>query len=159
MLDHTIFITGGTGFIGSHVVKAALIAGYCVRMSIRKPEQAETITKYYPEYASKIETVILPDITKSESFKDALDNIDYIFHLASPMPGNGSDVRKDYVNPAVQGTEAILYAAMKFPRIKKVIIDSSALALLRIDALLGGEVDVKGIITIFSPSSTALQMS
>jgi uncharacterized protein YbjT (DUF2867 family) len=33
------FITGATGFIGSHVVKDALAAGTRVRLSVRKEEQ------------------------------------------------------------------------------------------------------------------------
>jgi len=144
MAESTIFITGATGFIGAHVTSVALKAGYRVRLGIRKPEQAQTIMKQFPEHAAKIETCLVPDITKSESFKSALAGVDYIFHLASPMPGNGSDVKTDYVNPAVQGTEAILYAAMEFPRIKKVIIDSSALALAPVDALLAKDVSVKG---------------
>jgi nucleoside-diphosphate-sugar epimerase len=80
--------------------------------------------KYYPKYASKIDTVVIPDMTKPASFESALHGIDYIFYLASPMPGTGSDVRvrSDYVDPAVQSTEAILYAAMEFPTIKKIIM-------------------------------------
>ena len=145
MADLLVFITGSTGFIGSHVVDVTLKAGYRVRLSIRNPEQAEPIRQRYPEYASKIETVVIPDISKQESFKKALENVTYIFHLASPMPGNGSDIRTDYVNPAVQGTEAILYAALDFPQIRKVIITSSVLALLPVDVLIGGkEVSVKG---------------
>jgi len=145
MADLLVFITGSTGFIGSHVVDATLKAGYRVRLSIRKPEQEQAVRQRYPEYASKIETVVIPDISKQESFKKALENVTYIFHLASPMPGNGSDIRTDYVNPAVQGTEAILYAALDFPQIRKVIITSSVLALLPVDVLIGGkEVSVKG---------------
>jgi len=147
MPESTVFITGSTGFIGSHVTNTALSAGYHVRLSIRKQEQAQKLLKYYPEYESKIETVVVPDITKSESFEIAFNGIDYVFHLASPMPGTGSDVRLDYVDPAVKTTEAVLYAAMTAPSVKKVIIVSSALALAPIDALLVPEVTVKGVTT------------
>ncbi|KAE9369037.1 NAD(P)-binding protein [Stipitochalara longipes BDJ] len=143
MANSIVFITGATGFIGSHVARAALGAGYRIRLSIRKHEQAQKIAKYYPEYTSKIETVVIPDMTKSASFESALSGIDYVFHLASPMPGSGSDIKLDYVDPAVQSTEAILYAAMTSPSIKKVIIVSSALALAPIDALLATNVTVK----------------
>ncbi|KAL2214859.1 dihydroflavonal-4-reductase [Thermoascus aurantiacus ATCC 26904] len=129
MADPLVFITGGTGFIGFQVVAATLKARYRVRLSIRKPEQEQVVRERYPEFASKIETVIIPDITKSEAFKDALNN--------------GSDVKTDYVDPAVRGTESILYAAMKFPQIKKVIVVSSVLALLPVTALLEKEVSVK----------------
>ncbi|TAQ89948.1 hypothetical protein B7494_g1731 [Chlorociboria aeruginascens] len=135
MASSLVFITGGTGFIGSQVIRATLNAGYRVRLSIRKPEQAEKITKLYPGYTSKIETVIVPDTTKTDAFKSVLNDASYIFHLASPMPGKGSDVKTDYVKPAVQGTEQILYAALNYPQIKKVIVMSSCLALMPVDAM------------------------
>lgn len=69
-------------------------------------------------------------ITKTSSFIDSLKGVDYLFHLASPMPGKGSGFQADYVRPAVEATEAILHAALKFPQIQKVIVMSSVLALL-----------------------------
>ncbi|KAF5857379.1 hypothetical protein ETB97_005914 [Aspergillus alliaceus] len=59
------------------------------------------------------------------------------------MPGKGSDVQRDYIDPAVKGTEAILYAALEFPQIKKVVVVSSALALAPVTALLSKQVSVK----------------
>lgn len=144
MSSSLIFITGSTGFIGSHVVNAAVAAGYRVRLSIRKPEQAQKVLSRYPDHLSKIETVLIPDLTKAESFKNALNDVDFVFHLASPMPGSGSDVRKDFVDPAVQSTEAILYAAKEFQKIRKVVIVSSLLALAPVDTLIAKNVSVKG---------------
>jgi len=151
MTSSLVFITGGTGFIGSHVIDATLRAGYRVLLSIRKPEQAQNVTRRYPEHASKVETVVISDMTKPESFKEVLSNVDFIFHLASPMPGTGTDVRTDYINPAVQTTEAILHAALEFPQIKKVVLDSSALALLPVDALFAKEVSAKGTVPLILP--------
>lgn len=134
MSESLVFITGGTGFIGAEVVQQALEAGYRVRLSIRKPEQAETIKGRYPVYASKIETVVIPDISERKPFETALENVQYVIHLASPVPGKGVDLKEDYIKPALQGTEAILYAALKFPKIKTIVVTSSAIALLPIDA-------------------------
>jgi nucleoside-diphosphate-sugar epimerase len=144
MSGSLIFITGSTGFIGSQVVRVAVAAGYRVRLSIRRPEQTQKVLSRYPEYQSKIETVVIPDLTRAESLKSALENVDFVFHLASPMPGSGSDVRTDFVYPAVQNTEAILQAATEFPQIKKVVIVSSLLALAPVDALIAKSVFVKG---------------
>ncbi|PQE07497.1 hypothetical protein CJF30_00007249 [Rutstroemia sp. NJR-2017a BBW] len=130
MLNPLVFITGATGFIGSHVVLSTLEAGYRVRLSVRKSEQKQAVEERYSKFASKIETTVVPDITKSSLFTDSLNGVDYIFHLASPMPGKGSDFQADYVRPAVEGTEAILHAALNFPQIKKIIVMSSVLALL-----------------------------
>jgi nucleoside-diphosphate-sugar epimerase len=144
MSNPLIFITGATGFIGSHVALSALEGGYRVRLSVRKPEQERTLEARYSKFASQVEVIVVPDITKSSSLVDSLDGVDYIFHLASPMPGKGSEFQADYVRPAVQATEAILHAALNFPQIQKVMVMSSVLALLPPTAAGSSDVSVTG---------------
>ncbi|KAE8312734.1 hypothetical protein BDV41DRAFT_564886 [Aspergillus transmontanensis] len=139
-----ILITGATGLIGSQVVLVSLRAGYRVRLTIRKPEQEAVLRARYPEYNDQIEISIITDITVGDAFKPALAGVDYVFHLASPMPGRGSDLQADYIDPAVKGTESVLFSALAFPQIKKVIIVSSVLALVPPTALQQKEVFVKG---------------
>lgn len=132
MSKSLIFITGSTGFIGAEVVYQALEAGHRVRLSIRRPEQAAILKNRYPEYASSIETVVIPDISQREPFGTALADVDAIIHIASPLPGAGKDLKKDFIKPALDGTEAILYEALKFSKIKTVVITSSGIALIPI---------------------------
>lgn len=147
MSKSLIFVTGATGFIGAEVVQQALEAGYRVRLSIRRPEQATTLKDRYSQYASDVETVVIPDITQREPFETALADVDAIIHIASPLPGAGKDLKQDFITPALNGTEAILYAALKFPKIKTVVITSSAIALMpiathmEVDRILKGETD------------------
>lgn len=145
MSKSLIFITGATGYIGAEVVHQALEAGYRVRLSIRRPEQATTLKNRYPKYASDIETVVIPDITQREPFESALADVEAIIHVASPLPGTGTDLKQDFIKPALNGTEAVLYAALKFPKIKTVVITSSGIALLpiathmEVDRVLSGK--------------------
>jgi nucleoside-diphosphate-sugar epimerase len=71
----------------------------------------------------------VPDITDTDRLREALVGIDHVWHIASPLPGAGPDVRSDYVEPAVRGTIAVLEAAHTHKIIKKVIIMSSILSL------------------------------
>lgn len=144
MSKSLVFITGGTGFIGAEVIPQALEAGYRVRLSIRKPEQQAIIKQRYPDYASDIETVVIPDISEREPFETALKDVDYVIHLASPVPGKGVDLKEDFIKPALSGTEAILYAALKFPKIKTIVVTSSCVALMPIDIPLATEKSIKG---------------
>ena len=144
MTKSLVFITGATGFIGAQVAEATLKAGYRVRLSVRKPEQEKVLQARYADFANDVETRIVPDLSNVESFSNALEGVDYVFHIASPMPGSGNNVHRDYVNPAVQATLACLKAALAHQQIKKVVIVSSALALAPVTALISKETHVKG---------------
>lgn len=144
MSQSLIFITGATGFIGSHVVTQALAAGYKLRLSVRKESQISSLRSRFSEHAAKLDFVVVPDISTPSAFGQALHGVTYVFHLASPMPGKGSDFESDYLKPAVQGTTALLDAAKAVDTIKRVIIVSSLLALIPLDALGTGKFTAKG---------------
>ncbi|EAT79845.2 hypothetical protein SNOG_12547 [Parastagonospora nodorum SN15] len=144
MLQSLVFITGSTGFIGSHVVLQTLNAGYKVLLSVRKEPQIEGLKKLFSDHVSDIDFVVIPDLSISNAFDSALKDVEYVFHIASPMPGKGNDFKKEYLNPAVQGTTAVLDAAEKVSTIKRVVIVSSVLALVQLDAMVTGNMDVKG---------------
>ncbi|KAL7933954.1 hypothetical protein V8C35DRAFT_44025 [Trichoderma chlorosporum] len=133
MSSKLAFITGATGFIGSQVVTSALGEGYNVRLSVRKAEQIEGLKDIFRDNVSRIEFVVVPDISKPQAFDDALDNVQVIFHIASPMPGKGADLHKDYLDPAVRGTLSVLESARKVPSVKKVVIMSSILSIGPVD--------------------------
>lgn len=139
-----VFITGATGFIGSHVVNYTLEAGYKVRLSIRRKEQEQSIRAWLQGPAENVEFIHIPDLAKPGAFRGALNGVDFIFHLASPLPGKGNDVRKDYVEPAVTGTMAILEEAKQHNRIKFVIVVSSILALIPMGGIRKPPVVPKG---------------
>lgn len=144
MSQPLIFITGATGFIGSHVVTQTLAAGYKLRLSVRKEAQIDNLRKLFSQNVAQLEFIVIPDLTTPDAFSKALQDVTYVFHLASPMPGKGDDFEKDYVEPAVQGTVALLDAAKKFNTIKRVVIVSSLLALIPLDGLATGNFVAKG---------------
>lgn len=143
-MAETIFITGATGFIGSQVAKHVLQAGYKVRLSIRRKEQEQDVRSWLREGEGNLEFVHIPDLTTAGAFDNALSGVQHIFHLASPLPGKGQDVHKDYVEPAVKGTLAILEEAKKHDQIKFVIVTSSILALLPPGAMMQAPVRPRG---------------
>ena len=144
MSKSLVFITGASGFIGSQVVAVTLKAGYRVRLSIRKPEQEAAIRKRYAEYNNDIEIFLIPDLSNVDALTSALNGVDYVFHIASPMPGSGTDLQRDYINPAVAATLSMLNAALAHKQIQKVIIVSSTVALTPVDALTAKTVVAKG---------------
>ncbi|CZT49937.1 related to 3-beta hydroxysteroid dehydrogenase/isomerase [Rhynchosporium secalis] len=123
-----IFITGATGFIGSLTAQKALEKGYKLRISVRKEEQIEKLRVVLGAPNDKIEFLVVPDITDPQAYVGKLDGVDYVLHLASPLPG-GTD-KAALFGPSVNGTTAILIEAEKVSSIKKVVITSSVAALV-----------------------------
>ncbi|KAJ8116997.1 hypothetical protein OPT61_g1707 [Boeremia exigua] len=143
MSQSLVFITGATGFIGAHVVGQTLAAGYKVRLSVRREAQIESLRKLFSKNADQLEFVVITDFTNPDAFSKALQDVTYVFHLASPMPGTAVDFKNDYVAPAVKGTTGILDAAKSFASIKRIVIVSSLLALIPLDALVTGKFTAK----------------
>ncbi len=103
-----IFLTGGSGFVGSHVLPALLAAGHDVVALARTPKAAATIAERNATYAARLTTRI-GDVTNPASLSAALVGCDAIVHLvAIPRDwNNGADLLR--INTA--GTEAMIAAA------------------------------------------------
>jgi nucleoside-diphosphate-sugar epimerase len=144
MLSPTLFITGATGFIGSHVVKNALASGHRVRLSVRKEEQIRNLKKIFSSDSSQLDFAVIPDISKAEAFEGKLDGVEHVIHLASPMPGKGDDFKEDYLKPAVEGTLSILKAAKASSSVKRVVVTSSFLAVVPLGSMNATDLKLKG---------------
>jgi nucleoside-diphosphate-sugar epimerase len=136
MSKSTIFITGATGFIGAQVTLSALRAGYNVKLSVRREAQISPLRDAFPEYTDNVSFVLVPDYTKPEAFDTALQGVDYVIHVASPLP-NGNE---DLLTPAVKGTVSVLEAALKVKNIKKVVVTASVASLVPLDKYVDGTV-------------------
>ncbi|KAF9893485.1 hypothetical protein FE257_010797 [Aspergillus nanangensis] len=131
-----IFITGASGFIGSATALEALKAGYRLRVCLRRP--ADYLRTLFSKYSQQVEYVFILDLTDESAFRDKLDGVDFVLHLASPLP-HGTN-KETYFTPAVKGTTALLKAATKVPSIKKVVVTSSMAALVPLAGIPDGGV-------------------
>ena len=103
-----IFLTGGSGFVGSHVLPALLEAGHQVVALARTPRAAAAITQRNAAHAALLTTRI-GDVTDPATLPAALAGCDAVVHLvALPRDWNkGADLLR--VNTA--GTESLIAAA------------------------------------------------
>jgi nucleoside-diphosphate-sugar epimerase len=104
------------------------LKGYKVRVAVRSAEKFATIaaSKGVQPYLTQICECIVPDITKDAAFDEAVKDIDYVVHIASPLGRSPDDFENTTIKPAVSATVSILESAMKQPSIKKVVITSSS---------------------------------
>ncbi|PYH42570.1 putative 3-beta hydroxysteroid dehydrogenase/isomerase [Aspergillus saccharolyticus JOP 1030-1] len=131
-----IFITCATGFIGSATALEALKAGYRLRIGVRK--NSDKLKELLSDYSDQTEFVIISNLTDEAVFRGKLDGVDYVLHLASPVP-HGID-KEAYFPPAIKGILAILKESEKVSSIKKVVITSSAVSLFPLDGIPEGAV-------------------
>ncbi|KAA8647680.1 hypothetical protein EYZ11_006871 [Aspergillus tanneri] len=130
MSDSLVLITGGSGHVGFRVLVEALRQGYRVRAAVRSESKARAIqdARSIQPYTNALSFIIVPDILEKGAYDDAVKDVDYIIHVASPIGASAGDYEENIVMPAVQGTLGILYSALSQPSIKRVIITSSAAA-------------------------------
>lgn len=127
-------LTGATGFIGFRTLVLLLEAGYKVRVAVRNatgPEKIKAI-KAIAQYESQIEYIIVPDITVSGAYDDAVKGVKYVVHVASPFASPDlleSEYESSYIQPAIKGSTGILDSAAGVEGIKRVVITGSYLSI------------------------------
>jgi dihydroflavonol-4-reductase len=85
----TVLVTGGTGFLGSHVIVQLLRAGHSVRTTVRSMARVPTVrdmVKADGVDAGDRLTFFAADLERDEGWARAATDADYVMHVASPMP-------------------------------------------------------------------------
>ena len=92
-------VTGGTGFIGGHLVRQLVDAGHDVVAVVRSPERAGALAELGVELAEG-------DVTDKESMREAFVGVDGAFHLAAWYEVGVDDALAEEIN--VDGTRNVL---------------------------------------------------
>jgi dihydroflavonol-4-reductase len=96
----TLFLTGGTGFVGSHVARAFLGHGWRVRALVRRPDRAGLLPRGVE--------MVQGDLREGATYADQLKGCQAVVHCAATTRAGGlAEFRR--VN--VEGTRAIASAA------------------------------------------------
>jgi dihydroflavonol-4-reductase len=110
------FITGATGFVGSHVARALAAEGAELRLLVRATSRKDNIADL------RAETVV-GDLQEPESLKKAMSGCEFVFHVAADYRLWVRDPEQMY-RANVEGTRAILRAAQA-SGVRRVIYTSS----------------------------------
>jgi dTDP-L-rhamnose 4-epimerase len=119
-----ILITGGAGFIGSHLADELLARGYRVRaLDNLTPQVHEGATR--PDYLAADVELQVGDVRDADAVRRALDGVDAVVHLAARV-GVGQSMYEiaEYTSVNSLGTAVLLEALAEKP-VGKLLVASS----------------------------------
>ena len=112
-------VTGGSGFIGSHLVELLLARGHTVRCLVRRTSDLKWLKGLPVEY-------IYGDLFDAEVLCRAVDAADYVYHSAGLTKAKK---KEEYYRANTLGTQNLLEAVLtSTPRIKRFVLISSQTA-------------------------------
>lgn len=120
-----VLITGGAGFVGSHLADALLAQGDDVRIFDSLSAQVHPDGR--PEYLDREVELVAGDMRDLDAVKRALRGIDIVIHLAAAV-GVGQSMYEiaHYMGANTQGTANLLQALLDTKAdIRKLIVASS----------------------------------
>ena len=120
-----ILITGGAGFIGSHLGDALLSRGYEVRALDSLSPQVHGPDAERPGYLDEDVELVTGDVRDPDIVRRALDGVDIVYHLAAAV-GVGQSMYEiaHYTGVNNLGT-AVLLEALAAQPVERLIVASS----------------------------------
>lgn len=131
MAGELVLVTGGSGFIGAHLIIQLLQAGYNVRTTVRslarETEVRQMLRNGGVEAGDRL-NFAAADLTKDDGWPDAVAGCTYVHHVASPFPPTVPRHEDELIVPARDGALRVLKAA-RDAGVKRVVLTSSFAAI------------------------------
>jgi dTDP-L-rhamnose 4-epimerase len=120
-----ILITGGAGFIGSHLADQLVEEGHCVRALDVLAEQVHGSAATRPDYLHHEVDLMRGDVRDAATVRRALEGVDAVYHLAAAV-GVGQSMYQveDYTSVNNLGTAVLLEALIERP-VQRLVVASS----------------------------------
>ena len=123
-----VLITGGAGFVGSHLADELLRAGYRVRALDALVPQVHGEGLVRPDYLDPDVELLVGDVRDADVVRKALRDVDAVYHFAA-MVGVGQSMYEvaHYTDVNNRGTAVLLQAMIENPslRPRRLVVASS----------------------------------
>lgn len=125
-----VCVTGGSGYIGSWLVRLLLDRGYTVHATVKDlKDEKETKHLQALEGAESRLRLFQIDLLDYDSIVAAVNGTTGVFHLASPcIVDEVKDPENELLAPAIKGTTNVLTAAKELG-VRRVVVTSSISAI------------------------------
>ncbi len=123
---NTVLVTGGSGFVGSHVILQLLQAGHVVRTTVRSLKRAPDVRAMLRAAAANDAALsfFAADLERDDGWAAAVAGCDYVIHVASPLPIAAPKTEDELIVPARDGVLRVLKAA-RDAEMKRVVFTST----------------------------------
>ncbi|PXX21946.1 NAD-dependent epimerase/dehydratase family protein [Arenibacter sp. ARW7G5Y1] len=125
-----VLVTGISGYVGLHAAVELLKNGYAVKGSVRNLSKRDELTRAIRkevEPNGNLEFCEL-NLLKDEGWAEAMQDCDYVLHIASPYVASEPKDENELIKPAIEGTQRALNFAKK-AGVKRVVLTSSIVAM------------------------------
>lgn len=126
-----VLVTGGSGFVGSHVILKLLEEGHQVRTTVRSASKEAAVHAMLSNGGQQPDgrvRVFEADLISDRGWDAAIAGCDFVLHVASPFPRGVPKDENELIVPARDGTLRVLRAA-RDAGVKRVVLTSSFAAI------------------------------
>jgi nucleoside-diphosphate-sugar epimerase len=124
----TVLVTGGSGFVGSHVILRLLNAGHQVRTTVRSLKREDDVREMLRNGGADPGDRLsfrAADLEHDEGWAAAAAGCDYAIHPASPIPAVAPKTEDELIVPARDGVLRVLKAS-RDARVRRVVFTSTS---------------------------------
>jgi len=123
----TVLVTGGSGFVGSHVILQLLSAGHVVRTTVRSLTREASVRAMLraggADPGPRL-SFFAADLERDAGWAEAVAGCDYVMHVASPLPLEAPKTEDELIIPARDGALRVLKAA-RDAKVRRVVFTST----------------------------------
>lgn len=125
-----VLVTGGSGYLGTHVIAALLRAGRPVRTTVRSMSREVDLRAAVRRGGADDAglEIVTADLTTDDGWPAAVAGIEEIHHVASPIPIAQPEDPSELITPARDGALRVLRAA-RAAGARRVVLTSSFAAI------------------------------
>ncbi|WP_354700819.1 nucleotide-sugar epimerase [Paraconexibacter sp. AEG42_29] len=122
-----VLVTGGSGFLGGHILVRLLADDHDVRTTVRSLARRGEVQAVLAAAGAREPdrvTFAMADLTGDAGWADAVADRDVVVHVASPFPPGEPEHEAELIVPAREGTLRVLRAAAA-AGVARVVLTSS----------------------------------